>query len=612
MSKFVKDLDEPLGYRHFLYNVDIEYNPGGRQSQSAGNKQRFKLKYIPYMISYNSDPKDHNPSPKETRRTQCSSRRKSSLSSSQNSSSNNTTCDQSIQDISSDQLTEYGKHYCDDDHYAKPIDVTKADCAFLSNSDPVPNIRAKRKRVVLELISAKLSQSTTFNVPRNSSYTSLSSLSGQSSYAASSSSTSGDGLSSSNAQRQGDLLSASMLISNVDDGHNNTSNNTSGSLHTSTTPSMVSSKRFVSYTILIKTTPGLDKQPGVIERRFSDFLQLYQGLKSRKQHATLVDKYVQFPKKVYLGNYSLTNIAERSIEFTRLLGLCMSEASLTRSAPFVSFLLDKELRDAQKLSLLGDPDDVLSLIETSYYIEKKLYLSADVARAQTHSEFALSSCDRQPVILKTPSSEDVRQEPNIETASTQDSNDSATDCSSETLNSVTNEHNGNLSSLNQRLLVTFCLLFVTYYRGAMFDELRASVHEFCTLISSQEFVMSLLTTRHSRTIRACLLFLMNMNKGNVIDDERRMWLKQRLEDIDCAYADLSGTSARGGGGATAQRHNGSDAGDIRSNKRANEYDVNATVYRITKGDLTSLLRDSSFCSFQDASGTAASWPAILG
>ncbi|KAG9510685.1 Sorting nexin-20 [Fragariocoptes setiger] len=110
------------------------------------------------------------------------------------------------------------------------------------------------------------------------------------------------------------------------------------------------SKRYVSYSILVKLTPGLDRHPSVVERRFSDFLNLFQALRYEPSLARILDySNINFPKKIIVGNFSANNIAERSVEFERLLHLCVSETKIRHSTAFVSFLFEKELREAQRL-----------------------------------------------------------------------------------------------------------------------------------------------------------------------------------------------------------------------------------------------------------------------
>lgn len=571
--------DEPLGYQHFLYDVHIEYSPGGNQSYSTGNKHCFKMKYLPYMVQRNEiEQQDF---------------RKNSVT-----SSNSSLCDnQTIQDDNS--ILGLNPRY---------IDVTKATCAFLGNSDYVPIDKLGRRRVVLEIISAKLSQPTTFNVPLNTSSSGLVTLPEQ------------QGLRLNHNASTPNRQTSPTTNRRDSNGHNLS---ITPSLYSPSSPT-ISSKRYVNYTILIKTAPGLDNNPAVIERRFSDFLQLYQGLKSQESYAKIVDRYITFPKKVYMGNFSLGNIAERSIEFSRLLSLCISDINLLWSNSFISFLLDKELKEAHKLSLCGDPDDVQALIETAYFIERKLFLirykSSPTSRASstslnTSNITTNDTCSPSPI--PKPTSFDMSSttetisveggsysQPNRSVNLRPSCNSSPSQSvwdTSEDLERFPHMKTTNLVSLNQRILVTFCMLFLTYYRGESYRELKVVVQEFNQLISNQDYVDSLVNSRHYITLRACLLFLMNMNRGDVIDENQRLWLKRKLEDIDGAQADLDNSISL----SNTQNNNDTDkssSSNMRNTNRkrggASENSNGITIVnRVTSGDLTSLLRNRSFCSF---------------
>lgn len=641
---------EPLGYQHFLCDVNIEYNQGGDRTFLDCNKHTFKLKYLPYMIENRligseDDKQSHIGSKGRVSSRKCSLA-SSSESSLNNCDNNNTTAttntsSSSLLLHSSQQDSNNGDCYHVD---SKLIDVTKETCAFLGNSDFVPNYNKNRQRsVLLELISAKLSCSTANNLSANSSHTSLVALAEQPTIEQLQhhQQINGRCSSTSSPDQNDDTSSNTIQFSSQTFTPSNNITASSSSSPIPPSPSS-SSKRYVNYTILIKTMPGLDKHPAVIERRFSDFLLLFQGLKTHEPYAKLIDKHVTFPKKVYMGNFSWTNIAERSVEFSRLLSLCIRNDNLLWSTPFISFLLDKELKEAHRLSLFGDPDDVQSLIETSFYIEQKLYLDSvlQVQKSSTNSSSSISSeianstrdsanNTNSPLPHSSPTSSSLSLKQHQPNGGTVDNRNSPEDDSyngqenyqksfssnnnddqESTLDSLSIRRTS--PSLNQRLLVTFCMLFLTYYKGENYQDLRTVVQNFSQMISSQEYVDSMLNTRHYMTLRACLLFLMNMNKGNVIDENQRLWLKRRLEDIDGAHADLDDSfnhrelaSDHSVGGDNNSfnaslhspnriRRRSSNSNDILSNSSNNN-----GLFRITRGDLTSLIRDRNFCSFQD-------------
>lgn len=578
--------EEPLGYQDFLCDVNIEYSPGGTRSSSLGHKYCFKMKCLPYMLTHNNNGLSQ----------ECSIN---------GSSSDITDCDREEstgRNILNDQtidLTSISKML--------QIDVTKETCAFLGNSDFVPSPRKRANKVAIELVSAKLSQSSGYHIPPNSSLTNLTVL----------------------AENQPTLHNSSDTSSlssyNSHSSNNAINHDSKGQMNSITrlkiTPppppsSPSSSKKFVNYTILIRTIPGLDRNPAVIERRFSDFLNLYQGLKNEKAYSDIIENYVIFPKKVYMGNFSLEKIAERSIEFSRLLNVCIINSSLTWSVPFISFLIDKELKEAHRLSLFGDPDDVQSLIENAYYIEQKLYLKLDYLSRSTSSSSSLNSAHQNSPLLPTRSSdasddqwrnESTISAVNDESTSLRPNNQIREPKSNESSpRSSSSRHDSNYLSrqeavtksnqtpINQRILVTFCMLFVTYCRSQNHQGLKQAADEFSQLISSQEYVDSLVNTRHYDSLRACLLFLMNLSHKNVVDENLRLLLKRRLEDIDGLHAELGHDFDR----SSLRSSNSARRYSLRSDN-TNSVSPFGRASRITKKDLTSLLRDRNFCTFQD-------------
>lgn len=583
-SESAGDYNEPLGYQNFLYDVHVEYSPGGNQSSPLGSKYSFKMKCLPYMITCND--------------------RLSHYSSIDSSSSDITNSDkeetnrQSILDTQTIDLAGPTS--------TMQIDVTRERCAFLGNSDFVPNFKNKARKVILELVSAKLSQSSGYRMPPDASISNLTTLTENQLPVSANSDTS----------------SLSSYNSHSFTNHQESKIQTDANYKLVPPPSPSSSKKFVNYTILIKTTPGLDAHPAVIERRFSDFLNLHQGLMSEKAYASIIEKYVIFPKKVYMGNFSLEKIVERSIGFTRLLNVCMNNENLTRSVPFMSFLVDRELKEAHRLSLFGDPDDVQALIENAYYVEQKLYFTQEPQPGSVSSSCSLDLSNCHTSTLpdarsqatpnhsrnnQTISSEEMNSSNNIAPDARRAHDDvNLSDASLRSSSSMCESHNGgslssfekdSLSPINQRILVTFCMLFVTYCRSQNHQGLRHAVGEFGQLISSHVYIDSLINTRHYNSLRACLVFLMNLNRADIVDDNIRMLLKRKLEDIDGIQTELD---ANIGASISNSRNLSSSLRIRRSSLRdgdANGMSPVKETSRLTKNDLTSLLRDRHFCSF---------------
>lgn len=161
--------------------------------------------------------------------------------------------------------------------------------------------------------------------------------------------------------------SSSLLLSSSSPLSSSTS--FSSSLRISSSSS--SRKKFVLYTILIKRTPGLEPQPGILERRYSQFLILYSSL--RKRFPNLMSDF-PFPKKNFIGNFDIDLIRERSIAFENLLAYCLSITDLLRTSEFVEFLHNQEMKEVKKLLKTRQFEEASIILENAYFIEEKISL----------------------------------------------------------------------------------------------------------------------------------------------------------------------------------------------------------------------------------------------
>ena len=107
-------------------------------------------------------------------------------------------------------------------------------------------------------------------------------------------------------------------------------------------------KKFVVYDVIctLDSSTQADKTPAIIERRYTDFLKLYDAL--RKENALLMAN-VAFPKKKILGNFTSDLISERALAFENFLDYCVSVPALRDSPSFLSFLQDDDVTRAAKL-----------------------------------------------------------------------------------------------------------------------------------------------------------------------------------------------------------------------------------------------------------------------
>lgn len=373
------------------------------------------------------------------------------------------------------------------------VDVTNETCAFIDSNDTRPKVMVETdKIVVLELIAAKLSDFKN-NVVPNSQYLSSPTR-----------------------------LSPQHKLHN----HNNTNNQLlSNGLATPkapTSPSSITSKRYVSYTILVKRIPGLDSHPAVIERRFSDFLILYQSLKNSPTHADYLRGTISFPKKILVGNFNVVNIAERSVEFARLITLCIRTRDLTWSPAFVSFLLDKELRESHRMVICENLDEAQAAIENVYYILEKVYLK--IIKCPSNS----------PVLLTTNNNFIVNGNLSYHDSSINNSFNSSE------INVTTSNQNGTaikeedfLVYLFVRILSTYCILVVIYFKGGLLDELYRILNDFCELISIQIYFRRI-TVSHGPTVRALLLLLSSFK--NPIYDKHKSTVQLCLGELGTTNA----------------------------------------------------------------------------
>lgn len=107
-------------------------------------------------------------------------------------------------------------------------------------------------------------------------------------------------------------------------------------------------KKYVVYDLNVRqdSTQCTDSNPVTIERRYTDFLNLYNGL---KKDYPMELSAIAFPKKVFIGNFSSDLIAERSASFEAFLDHVVSLPELRSSPSFLQFLQDNELTRACQL-----------------------------------------------------------------------------------------------------------------------------------------------------------------------------------------------------------------------------------------------------------------------
>lgn len=134
-----------------------------------------------------------------------------------------------------------------------------------------------------------------------------------------------------------------------------------------------SSKKYVVYDLTCRqdTSVLADPYPTTIERRYSDFLKLYESL--RKENPQLM-ACVAFPKKRIMGNFTSELISERALAFENFLDYVISVSALRDCENFLSFLQDDELDKACRLLDERRNEMSVPILENIFQLVNKVYL----------------------------------------------------------------------------------------------------------------------------------------------------------------------------------------------------------------------------------------------
>ncbi len=126
-----------------------------------------------------------------------------------------------------------------------------------------------------------------------------------------------------------------------------------------------------SYSILVLSSAGLDvdKIPTTIDKRYTDFKNLDDSLRSR--HHKLMNG-ISFPKKLLTGNFKPETIAQRSRAFEQYLAHLFSIDQLRLSLEFADFFYGKDVREGYRLIQNGEYKESVPLIRSAVLMQKKL------------------------------------------------------------------------------------------------------------------------------------------------------------------------------------------------------------------------------------------------
>lgn len=129
-------------------------------------------------------------------------------------------------------------------------------------------------------------------------------------------------------------------------------------------------KKHVAYTILIRKDGTNDIYPIVIERRYTDFLELFKTL--RQDYPRLTSQF-SFPRKVILGNFAQDVIKARSISFEYFLKIVSLNERLRESLGLKSFLTGQEEKQAKKCLELKRYGQARPLLENIFRLLSKIH-----------------------------------------------------------------------------------------------------------------------------------------------------------------------------------------------------------------------------------------------
>uniref|UniRef100_A0A146KPX4 Sorting nexin-20 n=1 Tax=Lygus hesperus TaxID=30085 RepID=A0A146KPX4_LYGHE len=139
-------------------------------------------------------------------------------------------------------------------------------------------------------------------------------------------------------------------------------------------------QKYVAYTVMV-TMAGAeeDPYPAVVERRYTDFLNLFNSLKRDFPDLLLT---FQFPKKALVGNFSPETISGRSNSFEQFLEVVGSTAQVRTCRQVTEFLQRQELTFALKLINNEEYEQASTLVENCFRIMNKLQTDRSIVVLQ--------------------------------------------------------------------------------------------------------------------------------------------------------------------------------------------------------------------------------------
>ncbi|KAH8376948.1 hypothetical protein KR093_002326, partial [Drosophila rubida] len=132
-------------------------------------------------------------------------------------------------------------------------------------------------------------------------------------------------------------------------------------------------KRYVVYELTVRQdSQVMDAQPAKLERRYTDFRELYQSLK--RQHPNELCT-LNFPQKVLMGNFSADLIGERSMAFEVFLSHVVAQPLLKESPALLRFLQHEELTRACHFLDERRNELAIPILENCFRLLNKIYMN---------------------------------------------------------------------------------------------------------------------------------------------------------------------------------------------------------------------------------------------
>jgi tetratricopeptide (TPR) repeat protein len=122
------------------------------------------------------------------------------------------------------------------------------------------------------------------------------------------------------------------------------------------------------YRILIYGN-GIEKTPGIIEKRYSDFEKF--NVKLRQKFPELMEN-VAFPGKMLMGNFKTETIARRSRAFEQYLNHLMSVNEIRFSIETRKFFYENEMNFANEMLICQNYTDAIALFEKCLPVQEKV------------------------------------------------------------------------------------------------------------------------------------------------------------------------------------------------------------------------------------------------